>query len=310
MSRNSKVQVVTSETGKQNLVYLFMASTPERSRRTYLYALDKIARHFGALNAYAFDWSKLRNEHTTLIRAWLLDTGKVASAHKNMAAVKGVLEKAYDLGMMEADDYLRAIKPCRVKLNEKPRAATGRMLKEWEIVALLETCKKGAPSRAARDAAIIQILYKAGLRRAEITTLTLADYAPDYSPEVGRLIVHGKGNKDRMVYIKNGTREALAAWLEIRGSEPGPLFYSILKSDEPYPRPMSLVSIWQTLKDRGELAGLAHFSTHDMRRSFCSDALDRGVDLATVADMMGHSNPSTTKGYDRRGEQRKMDAIL
>jgi integrase len=63
------------------------------------------------------------------------------------------------------------------------------------------------------------------------------------------------------------------------------------------------------LLDRGEAAGLAHFTPHDLRRSFASRLLDDGIDISTIADLMGHTSPDITKGYDRRGEQRKQDAI-
>jgi integrase/recombinase XerD len=306
----------------EKLVSAFIASLNECSRSTYLHSLDKIARKMGSENAYGFDWSRLRNEHVTVIRAWLLDTMARTTAHKHMAAVCGVLSKAVDLEMMTGDDYLRTVRAGRIKINERPRAASGRMLQPEEIAALLKTTEKGSPGRAARDRAIISVFCQIGARRAEVCTLQRADYVHDFTADpntvvlVGRLILHGKGHKDRTVYIKNGTRDALAAWLEIRGDQPGALFTQLLKSDEmPSTHPgaglpgMSTVSMWSMIRDRGRAAGLDPFSTHDLRRTFCSDALARGVDVLTVSALMGHTDPKITMGYDKRGEQRKMDAI-
>jgi len=303
--------IVTSKEARNNnnLVYLYMGDLNACSRPTYLFALNKVARKFGAMDAYAFDWSQLRNEHTTMIKRWLLETGKTTSAHKTLAAIKGILEKAFDLQLISADDYLRAIKPCKVKVNKQLSAATGRMLSEEEFTALLATCDKGAPSRAARDKAIIGVFHQVGTRLAEISNLDLADYMLGFTPGAGRLIIHGKGSKDRTTYIKNGTRTDLNAWLEIRGTDPGPLFYAILRADIPFPRRMGPTSIWKMLRERGHRAGLAHFTPHDLRRSFASRLLDEGVDISTIADLMGHTDPSITKGYDRRGETRKMEAI-
>jgi integrase/recombinase XerD len=314
MSTKNKIDIVSSKGVQKNLVYLYLAEVNQCSRYTYLFALNKVARKIGAPDAYSFDWSQLRNEHTTMIKRWLLETGKASSAHKTLAAVKGILEKAFDLELISADDYLRAIKPCKVKVNKQLRAATGRMLEQREIDALLETCKKGAPARSARDAAIISIFAQVGTRLAEVSNLNFADYVPDFTKDdegkwTGRLICHGKGSKDRTLYIKNGTRAALNRWIEIRGNEPGPLFYTILKGDQPFARRVCPSSIWNMLKVRGKHAGLAHFTPHDLRRSFASRLLDEGVDISTIADLMGHTDPSITKGYDRRGEARKMDAI-
>lgn len=304
MGRKRQVEIITAKDKTQNLVYLFLAGKNERSRGTYLYALNKVARHFGAISAYDFDWSKLRNEHTTVIRAWLLKQNKDTTANTTLAAVKGVLEKAYDLEMLSAEDYLRAIKPCNVKVNQKPHPATGRMLTPDEIAALLKTCQTGPRKRGIRDAAIIMLLAGCGLCREEICTLLYSEY----DQETGRLIVHGKGGKTRTAYLTNGTKEAMAEWLKLRGSEPGPLFFNVLKVDTIFPRPIAKITIWKMIIDRGQIAGLENFSTHDMRRTFISELLAAGVDISTVSDLAGHTNVDTTKGYDRRGEDRKVDA--
>jgi integrase len=118
----------------------------------------------------------------------------------------------------------------------------------------------------------------------------------------------GKGGKDRLTYLAEGAGEALADWLKIRGEEAGPLFYPLRRGGHIEKRRMKEQSIFDMLVRRGGQARIASFSPHDLRRTFISDLLDAGADIATVQKLVGHANVQTTAGYDRRGEVAKRKA--
>jgi integrase len=135
--------------------------------------------------------------------------------------------------------------------------------------------------------------------------LTLADYDLD----TGRLrVLHGKGNQQRLVYVKGGAQRALAAWLECRGVEAGALVMPVNKAGKVEHRGMTDQAVYNLLLRRGDEAGLKHFSPHDFRRTFVGDLLDRGADIVTVQHLAGHATPNTTARYDRRPEKVKEDA--
>jgi site-specific recombinase XerD len=104
-----------------------------------------------------------------------------------------VLQEAWRLGYMEAEAYQRAA--------DLP---AGR----GELRALFQVCQVDRSSPGARDAALLAVLYGSGLRRAEVVALELADYDLDS----GALTIRrGKGRKDRLSYVTEGSARALAA---------------------------------------------------------------------------------------------------
>jgi site-specific recombinase XerD len=165
-------------------------------------------------------------------------------------------------------------------------------------------CGNDPTPSGARDAAIIAMLYTCGLRRDEVTRLDRESYNPD----TGQLVIMGKRHKERIAYLINGAASALADWLIIRGDDPGALFLAINKAGVIRPGRMSNQAVFYMLKKRADLAGVETFSPHDLRRTFVSDLLDAGADIATVAKMAGHSSVNTTARYDRRPEEAKRKA--
>jgi site-specific recombinase XerD len=249
----------------------------------------------------AFPWAQMGFQHVQKVRAALADRYSPASANKILSALRGVLHAAFRLGQMSAEEYQRASDVEAVKGTAAPR---GRALKSGEITALFEACDP-ATAQGARDAALLAVLYAAGLRRSEAVALDLADY----DQESGVLTVRsGKGRKARTGHATNGAKAALDAWLVKRGGDAGPFFLPIHRSGAIHGRRMTDQSVLAILDRIRRKAKVRPFSPHDLRRSFISDLLDRGADIATVQRMAGHANITTTARYDRRGEEAKRKA--
>jgi site-specific recombinase XerD len=253
-------------------------------------------------DALAFAWHTLRFQHVTAVRAKLTEVYKPATVNKILAALRGVLRCAWQAGLMSAEDFHKAASVKSVKGETLP---AGRELTQGELTALMSTCEQDTTNAGARDAAIIALMYSCGLRREEVVTLDLADF----EPESGRLVVRGKGNKERIAWLTNGAARAMADWLAVRGDEDGALFVAINKSGRiTNYKHMTPKTIYKMLAKRATEAGVKSFSPHDMRRTFVSDLLDAGADITTVAKMAGHANVATTARYDRRPEEAKRKA--
>ena len=167
----------------------------------------------GKADALACPWPALRFQHTSAIRAHLADRYSPATANKMISALRGVLKMAWRLNLLTAEDYARAVDLPVIRGTSLP---AGRELQSAELTDLLAACAAEPTPAATRDAAVISLLYTAGLRRDEIVQLDRADYEAGS----GRLVVRGKGGKQRVVYVLGGTEAALADWLGFAAPTP------------------------------------------------------------------------------------------
>ena len=105
----------------------------------------------------------------------------------------------------------------------------------------------------ARDAAMLALLYGGGLRRSEAVDAT-----------AGTLTVrHGKGDAARQVYATNGGKDAIDAWLQVRGYHAGALLAPVGKGGRVADRPMTPQAVMMRLRTVAERAGVRRFTPHD-----------------------------------------------
>jgi integrase/recombinase XerD len=244
-------------------VSVYLSSLGAGSRRTMRQSLGVIADLLsgGRADIRSLAWEKLKYQHTQAVRTALAERYAAGTTNKMLAALRGVLKEAWRLGLMSAENYHRAVDLKAIKSETLPR---GRALSSGELRALFEACADGTKP-GIRDAALLAILYAGGLRRSEAVSLDLADY----QPETEALTVRGgKGHKDRIVYASNGSADALADWISLRGDEAGALFCPVNKGDRIAFRRMTDQAVLGIVRKRGKEAGVARFSPHDLRRSF------------------------------------------
>ena len=297
------------------LVYL--ASLAPGSRRTMRQSLDVVAALLtgGRADHATLPWHLLRYQHTAAVRSALAAQYKPATANKILAALRGTLKAAWRLELVDAEAYRRAADVVAVRGTSAP---AGRELAAGEIRALLEACAADPSAAGVRDAAVLALLYGAGLRRAEAVRLDVGDLEPE-GANAGRLTVRGKGNRTGFAYARGNSGLVLRAWLGRRGGAAGRLLLPVSqrgvvvytradRGGADAPAGLTEHAVYKRLRTRALEAGVRPFSPHDCRRTFAGDLLDAGADIATVQQLLRHASVNTTAKYDRRGERAKRDA--
>ncbi|OGL14312.1 MAG: hypothetical protein A3G97_11760 [Candidatus Rokubacteria bacterium RIFCSPLOWO2_12_FULL_69_21] len=141
---------------------------------------------------------------------------------------------------------------------------------------------------AARDRAILEMLYATGARVAELCGLDLADL--DRAGDTIR--VRGKGAKERVIPVGDAALQTLDAYLGARRQADGPLFRNLRGGR------LTVRSVHRIVKARSRAAGLTRRVTpHTLRHTFATHMLDAGADLRLIQELLGHSRLSTTQRY-------------
>jgi integrase/recombinase XerC len=254
-----------------------------RAYRSDLSSLLAFASERGCKDARTID--------TLLLREWLasLSAPSRATLARKQAAVRGFFGWLVSTG--------RAARDPSAPLRTPRRAAPlPRVLDEAAIEALLAAPQGELPA-ALRDRALLEALYSTGMRVEECQHLELA--ALDLDGGSVRLL--GKGRKERLGLLGGAARQALRAWLparerlllERRRAGQTALFVNLRDGGG-----LTTRSIARLVKHYAVLAGLpGDTSPHTLRHSFATHLLDRGADLRTVQELLGHASLSTTQIY-------------
>lgn len=139
---------------------------------------------------------------------------------------------------------------------------------------------------------MLELTYSCGLRLAELTGLNLDNFENGGQ----HLRVRGKGNKERLLPVGRIAREALQAWLRVRGelapTEEKALFISKQR------RRITSRQIAQRMQHWAGKQGLNQpLNPHKLRHSFATHVLESSGDLRGVQELLGHANLSTTQVY-------------
>ena len=220
------------------------------------------------------------------------------SLARRMSALRGYYDFLYRKGEVSSNVF-------RLMSAPKQDKKLPQVLYLDEVIRLLDSNAKRDDWLAARDQAILELLYASGMRASELIALRSIDI--DFRSRTIRVI--GKGNKQRLVPFNNSAAEAIHAYTkELRpklllsnrtGRHPTELFLSAQG------KKLTVGGLEYILKQVEAKTGIyLGLHPHELRHSFATHLLDNGADLKMIQEMLGHATIDTTQVYTHVSEQR------
>ena len=263
-----------------------------RSYRSDLADLLRYAEETGATTAKDLDLELLRG---WLYRASTAGLAKSTLARRS-ATARGLTSWLARTGDTPTDAAarLRAPRPDR----HLPRVLTRDQIDG--LLAGLAARAAGGDAMAARDLAMVELLYASALRVSELTGLDVRDL------DLGRLTarVTGKGSKERVVPFGTPALRAISAWLDLRDSVPGALDSAAVFLGARGAR-VNTRSVYRLVADLLQgVPGGGPSGPHALRHTAATHLLDGGADLRAVQEMLGHASLGTTQIYTHVSTER------
>lgn len=295
--------------GASDLAAAWLAGRRPTTLRAYRADLADFARFLGASSQgraldrfFALEQGRAHSV-ALAYRASLVERGlAAATVARRLAALRSLAKLARQLGRC----------PWRLEI-EGPRAEAFRDTEGpgrdgWRAMldlAKLDAATKGP--KAVRDLALIRCLHDLALRRSEAAGLDVEHCDRAGKGPVAAVWILGKGRSTReRLTVPRPTGEALAAWLDVRGSAPGPLFVRLDRAGIPpggspgMAGRLSGESIRLVVAELGKRAGLSRVPRpHGLRHQGITRALDlTNGDVRAAQRFARHASPATTMRYD------------
>ena len=202
---------------------------------------------------------------------------KATTINRRLAAVQSLYTFIAD----EQPDLLCPVLPHRHTLRT-PRCLP-RAVPEADLERFFDVIED------ERDKAIFLLMLRCGLRISEVAKLKLRDLYLTESPP--RLLVSGKGSKERSVYVSRQALAALRQYLRERPATPTPTLFLNYRGDG-----LATIGIQKRLEHYRQLSGI-HLTAHQLRHNFANDLVCADISVTSIQKLMGHAWVTTTQGY-------------
>ncbi|EGQ8961759.1 tyrosine recombinase XerC [Vibrio parahaemolyticus] len=252
------------------------------TQRNYKQQLETMAQHLAEMGLK--DWSQVDAGWVRQLAGKGMREGMKASS---LATRLSSLRSFFDFLILRGEMSANPAKGVSAPRKKRPLP---KNLDVDEVNQLLEVNEDDP--LAIRDRAMMELMYGAGLRLAELVSVDVRDV----QLRSGELRVIGKGDKERKVPFSGMATEWVCKWLRVRGDLAAPgepaLFVSKLGTR------ISHRSVQKRMAEWGQKQSVAsHISPHKLRHSFATHMLESSNNLRAVQELLGHENISTTQIY-------------
>lgn len=190
------------------------------------------------------------------------------------------------------------------------RKKAAEFLTEEEVQSLLR-CPDRRNSEGKRDYSILILMLFTGLRKAEVCSLKVGSVGEYRSQKIINVI--GKGKRFRRIPLKTEVYTAILDYwksIQLNKSNDSPMFYTLGKHGGWGVKPLTVTAVDCLVRKYSKMALIKkHIHPHSLRHTFATQLLDRGNDLQTVSELLGHSSLLTTRIYTHSNDDRKLEAI-
>lgn len=224
------------------------------------------------------------------IRSWVVHLMEQEytprSIHRKLSSLRSYCKYLIRRGELNSDPVEKVLKP---KVNKR----IPRFVEEKSINLFLDAYIFGDDFAGERDKLVINMLYQTGIRRSELTGLTLD--AVDIAG--GQIRVLGKRSKERIIPVGRELSDAIQGYLKRRDEQfPGVSSEALLLTDAG--KPVYPKLIYRIVnKYIGMISTLEKTSPHILRHTFATHMLNNGADLNAIKEILGHANLSATQVY-------------
>jgi site-specific recombinase XerD len=201
-------------------------------------------------------------------------------------------EVAFFFSWLESMGYVERSAFAQIKKVKLPQRII-QPFSQDDVHKLLNLCECSPIGK--RDLAMILVMLDTGVRVSELVSLKLDDVNLD----LGRIrVLHGKGNKQRIVAFGQECRTGLLSYLEVRGDDCGPLFVAANQHRQlRVGVGLKTNGVKQMLRRLGRSAGLSKVHAHRFRHTFATWAIEQHARELDVQYLLGHSTPDMVRRY-------------